>query len=85
MVIIVCIGHDGVQPVVPARHLEDHENSRVLAGRRAHAFVRGVGLQLRKRVCEKRRHRPRERRTQRGGPQEVATSFKCHLIAHSFT
>ena len=72
---IVVIGkrHDGVQAVIATGHLENDENSAVLAGSDLGRFISRLGLQGRKSMREKRGNGPGERTGEDRIAQELAT------------
>jgi hypothetical protein len=82
MVIVIGVGHDGVDPVVTAGHLEDHENGAIAPSRGLRRLVRRVRLQRGEGVGQEGRHRPRKRAGQDSVAQELAPRLESNVVFH---
>ena len=74
-VIIVAEWHQGIQPVIAAGHLQNHQNVGIGAGSNLRGFIRRFGLPGRESVSQKGGDRPSEGATEDGGAEEVPPCF----------
>src|SRR5882672_9550558 len=71
-VVTVGKGHNGVQTVISAGHLQYHKDRAVAAGCDLSSFFGGFSLQGRKCMRQECRHRPGRGGTERGAAKKFA-------------
>src|SRR5207237_8279504 len=80
MIMVVRKGHDRVEPVVAAGHLEDDQDGRVLSAGQARR-VGGLNFEFRERSGQKRGDGPGERSPEDRRAQEFAPGLQTVIAA----
>jgi hypothetical protein len=80
VVIIIGVGHHGVEAIVAACELDKHENGAIFARGCLDQGAVGFGMQCVESLCDKTGHRPTKCSAQKRSAKEIAASGKEGIV-----